>query len=271
MFLKNSTLRQKKKTSNASRNIRFFYFKHSLTSSITNKFFKKLLLYKPSLSGKNSLARYIIRTKSKKIANPRIFKINYNLRTLFLGLIVAFRLIPFRSKLISLVYFSNGSFSCYSSSIKMKLFQFWGLNVIKTFTKFKLIRELNFFNVLYRIKKLSFISSLELTPGKNAQYARSSGTKTRLFKFDNETKTALLYLPSKIKKIFSQYSAAMCDQTALPEKKKLKNTKAGYWRLFGVKSIVRGVAMNAVDHPHGGRTKSIKTPLTPWGFPTKRK
>jgi ribosomal protein L2 len=29
--------------------------------------------------------------------------------------------------------------------------------------------------------------------------------------------------------------------------------------------------MNAVDHPHGGRTKSIKTPLTPWGFPTKKK
>jgi large subunit ribosomal protein L2 len=49
------------------------------------------------------------------------------------------------------------------------------------------------------------------------------------------------------------------------------NTKAGYWRSFGVKSIVRGVAMNAVDHPHGGRTKSVKTPQTPWGFVTKKK
>jgi ribosomal protein L2 len=84
------------------------------------------------------------------------------------------------------------------------------------------------FNVLYLIKKLSYISCLELTPGKNGQYVRSSGTKARLFKFDNETKTALLYLPSKTKKFFSQHSVALCDQTALPEKKRLKNTKAGY-------------------------------------------
>ena len=49
------------------------------------------------------------------------------------------------------------------------------------------------------------------------------------------------------------------------------NGKAGYWRSFGIKSLVRGVAMNPVDHPHGGRTKSIKYPQTPWGKTTKFK
>jgi large subunit ribosomal protein L2 len=58
---------------------------------------------------------------------------------------------------------------------------------------------------------------------------------------------------------------------ALPEAKRFSNSKAGYWRLFGNKPTVRGVAMNAVDHPHGGRTKSIKHPLTPWGKTTKKK
>jgi large subunit ribosomal protein L2 len=40
---------------------------------------------------------------------------------------------------------------------------------------------------------------------------------------------------------------------------------------LGKKSIVRGVAMNPVDHPHGGRAKSIKYPRTPWGLTTKYK
>jgi large subunit ribosomal protein L2 len=49
------------------------------------------------------------------------------------------------------------------------------------------------------------------------------------------------------------------------------NTKSGYWRSFGLKSIVRGVAMNPVDHPHGGRTKAIRYQRTPWGKTTKYK
>jgi large subunit ribosomal protein L2 len=53
--------------------------------------------------------------------------------------------------------------------------------------------------------------------------------------------------------------------------KKSANGKAGYWRSFGLKSIVRGVAMNPVDHPHGGRTKAVKYPRTPWGHTTKYK
>jgi large subunit ribosomal protein L2 len=57
----------------------------------------------------------------------------------------------------------------------------------------------------------------------------------------------------------------------LKENKNFSNGKAGYWRLFGVKPLVRGVAMNPVDHPHGGRTKSIRYPRTPWGKTTKFK
>jgi large subunit ribosomal protein L2 len=45
--------------------------------------------------------------------------------------------------------------------------------------------------------------------------------------------------------------------------KNLTNNKSGFWRKFGSKSVVRGVAKNPVDHPNGGRTKSIKTPKTP--------
>lgn len=49
------------------------------------------------------------------------------------------------------------------------------------------------------------------------------------------------------------------------------NLSAGRARLLGFKPTVRGVAKNPVDHPHGGTTKSIKFPRTPWGFATKKK
>ena len=52
---------------------------------------------------------------------------------------------------------------------------------------------------------------------------------------------------------------------------KIRWDKAGSGRLHGHKSKVRGVAKNPVDHPHGGRTKSIKLQRTPWGLPTKLK
>ena len=212
-----------------------------------------------------------MRSRGAKLNKSRFFSINFNLRLLCLGMIVSFKLTPFNKKLLALVYFSNGSFSFFLASTKFTLFQFWGRNLRKKLYKLKLFRNFLIFNILHKIKKLSFIFCIELTPGKNSQYALSTGAKSRIWKFDEFSHTVVVQLPSKLKKIFSYYSFALYDQAALPEKKKMLNTKAGYWRSFGKKPIVRGVAMNAVDHPHGGRTKSVKTPLTPWGFVTKKK
>jgi large subunit ribosomal protein L2 len=69
----------------------------------------------------------------------------------------------------------------------------------------------------------------------------------------------------------SYYSLVFLGSLSLEEKKKFHNTKSGYWRSLGFKSTVRGVAMNAVDHPHGGRTKAVRYQRTPWGKTTKFK
>jgi ribosomal protein L2 len=53
------------------------------------------------------------------------------------------------------------------------------------------------------------------------------------------------------------------NKNSLPSIKKIFPQKAGFFSLLGKKPHVRGVARNAVDHPHGGRTKSIKCPRTP--------
>jgi large subunit ribosomal protein L2 len=103
------------------------------------------------------------------------------------------------------------------------------------------------------------------------QYARSSGVSGRLIKTDLYNHTALIALPSGVRKSFSLYSMATLGIVSLKNKRLVRNTKAGFYRSFGLKSKVRGVAMNPVDHPHGGRTKAIKNPRTPWGKPTKLK
>jgi large subunit ribosomal protein L2 len=194
------------------------------------------------------------------LIKKKFVNINYNLRYLKLGLISSFKFIPFKNKLLSLIYFSNGSSTYYLTTLSQTLFSYLYYNKYK---KLKNIKSKNNALLLFQIKKLSFVSCLELVPGKGSQYIRSSGTKGKIIKFDKETHSVLVQLPSKIKKIFSYYSFAFLNGIALPEKKKFYNGKAGFSKLFGKKSIVRGVAKNAVDHPNGGRTKSIKYPRTP--------
>lgn len=250
-------------TSPASRNVNYFFTNWNLKLND-----KKLTLRKKWLAGRGSSGKSIIRTRASLLLKLKYTKINYNLRYSKLGLIVSFKFIPFRNKLLSLVYFSNGSVSYFLATNLHKIFNYVYLNKSKRMKKIKLK---NTFMMLFQIKKLSFVSCLEILPGKGSQYARSSGTKSKIIKIDKESHTILIQLPSKIKKIFSYYSFAALGNIALPENKKYLNSKAGYWRSFGLKPVVRGVAMNPVDHPHGGRTKSVKYPRTPWGKTTKFK
>lgn len=250
-------------TSPACRNAFSFYHNWGIKSK--NKFLTVTLKNK---SGRNDSGKIIIRSKASFLIKQRRVKINYSLRYLKIGTISSFSFLPFKNKLLSLMYYNNGSLSYYLTTNTHTLFTISGYNIKKKFRKAKIF---NYFLMLFQIKKLSFVSCLELLPGKGAQYSRSSGTKCKIIKFDKGTHSVLVELPSKIKKIFSFYSFCLIGQISLPMHKKCFNNKAGYWRSFGSKSIVRGVAMNPVDHPHGGRTKAIAYPRTPWGKTTKFK
>jgi len=86
----------------------------------------------------------------------------------------------------------------------------------------------SYFEILYRIKKLSYVCFLELTPGKNAQYCLSPGTISRLMVIDKINHLIMIQLPSKMKKFFSYHSFVFRGQMAMQEKIKYGNTKAGY-------------------------------------------
>lgn len=128
-----------------------------------------------------------------------------------------------------------------------------------------------FLGLIMYLPKNKPISLTELLPYKGVQYIRSTGSFGTLLKMDLRVNTALIKLPSGVRKVFSTHALGSTGSIALPFNKDYKNNLAGFRKKKGFKSIVRGVAMNPVDHPHGGRAKAIKYQRTPWGKTTKFK
>lgn len=262
MFLDFFNFEKKKYRSPASRQILFLNNNFKFMNLK-----KKLTFFKKWKSGRNDSGKIVhFRKKSLLVKNKKI-SINYNYRYFKIGVFSNFFHIPFLNKILILIFFSNGSFMYINSTQNVKIFSFYTkVDFLSNYFKFN-----SFFAHIFQIKKLSVISLLELLPQKNAQYVRSSGTFAKIIKFDNYNHTALIQLPSQSKKFFSKFSLSFLGKNSFKLANKIINTKSGYWRMFGSKSVVRGVAKNPVDHPHGGRTKSIKLPRTPWGKVTKLK
>jgi large subunit ribosomal protein L2 len=116
----------------------------------------------------------------------------------------------------------------------------------------------------------STIHCIELKPGKGAQLARSAGASVQLVA--REGKHATIRLRSgEMRKVLAECKATI-GEVGNSEHSLRKLGKAGATRWRGVRPTVRGVAMNPVDHPHGGgegRTSGGRHPVTPWGVPTK--
>ena len=116
----------------------------------------------------------------------------------------------------------------------------------------------------------SVIHCIELKPGKGAQMARSAGTSAQLVARDGQYVTLRLR-SGEMRKVLSECRATL-GEVSNSEHSLRKLGKAGASRWRGVRPTVRGVAMNPVDHPHGGgegRTSGGRHPVSPWGMPTK--
>lgn len=116
----------------------------------------------------------------------------------------------------------------------------------------------------------SLIHCIELKPGKGAQLARSAGTSAQLVA--REGKYATLRLRSgEMRRVLSECRAVL-GEVSNSEHNLRSYGKAGAKRWRGVRPTVRGVAMNPVDHPHGGgegRSSGGRDPVSPTGVPTK--
>ncbi len=116
----------------------------------------------------------------------------------------------------------------------------------------------------------TIVHCIELRPGKGAQMARSAGAQASLV--SREVEYALLKLPSgEVRRVRVECQATI-GQVGNVDHENVSLGKAGRTRHLGRKPHNRGVAMNPIDHPHGGgegRTSGGRHPVTPWGQPTR--
>ena len=116
----------------------------------------------------------------------------------------------------------------------------------------------------------TMIHNIELKKGKGGQMARSAGTAAQLLA--KESGYAQIKLPSGETRMVHLECYATIGQVGNLNSENISLGKAGRKRWLGIRPTVRGVAMNPIDHPHGGgegRTSGGRHPVSPWGVPTK--
>ena len=118
----------------------------------------------------------------------------------------------------------------------------------------------------------SVVHNIELKPKKGAQMARSAGAYAQIVAREG-TYVTLRLRSGEMRKVLAEGRATI-GEVGNSEHMLRSLGKAGATRWRGIRPTVRGVAMNPVDHPHGGgegRTSGGRHPVTPWGVPTKGK
>ena len=118
----------------------------------------------------------------------------------------------------------------------------------------------------------TIVHNIETKSGKGGQIARSAGSYAQLAGRDGDC--VIVKLSSGELRLIKGSCLATVGVLSNPDHQNRKYSKAGRSRWLGRRSVVRGCAMNPVDHPHGGgegKTSGGRHPVTPWGVPTKGK
>lgn len=172
-------------------------------------------------------------------------------------------------------YITASGVSYYLDMFNPKIFSFNLYNLHRFFPKMHSVHMSYIIGFLHVNTRLRFIRDvLDYYP----RYSKSSGSDSFVIAKDPFQSRLIVALPSGKRKFFFILAQAVLvyrdAETSFSysnfSASKIRQT-AGYWRNRGWRPTVRGVAMNPVDHPHGGRTKTIRLPLTPWGLVTKKK
>lgn len=203
-----------------------------------------------SKGGRNNQGKITLRFKGGR--HPRCFhlldfkKILWNIS----GIIVRFDYDSLRTSLLSLICFSNGILS-YNLGIQGQ--RLGDCISIGIFNNRFLNLKKGDSSLLLNLVDGFFISNIELYPLKGSTIVRAAGTVAQLIKlYYNKSKYALIKLPSKEERLFSVNCLVTIGQICNINHFLIKFDCAGISRHLGQKSKVRGVAMNPIDHPHGG-------------------
>lgn len=166
---------------------------------------------------------------------------------------------PNRNSYIALICYANGILS-YTLAIEGTKFGNIIINTKKYFIDYGLGTSL----ILKNFPIGSYVNAIALSTSGNAKIARSAGTYAQVLK-----KIGLRYIILKLKSgEHRAINSSVMATSGVISNSNFKNTrltKAGQSRLLGKRPIVRGVAMNPIDHPHGGNTSGGRPSVSPWG------
>jgi len=179
------------------------------------------------------------------------------------GKVTAIEYDPYRSSRIALVEYSDGE--------KRYILQPVGLKIGDTVMAGP-EAEITFGNALpiENIPVGTFVHNLEMVPGKGGQLVRSAGAAAQILA--KEGRYAHIRMPSGEIRLISVKCSATVGQVGNIDHENVTLGSAGRSRHMGIRPTVRGTAMNAVDHPHGGgrgKSKGNNQPRSPWNQPAK--
>jgi len=115
----------------------------------------------------------------------------------------------------------------------------------------------------------TIVHNIEMQPGRGGQLARSAGCYAQLI--GKDAGYAQIRLSSGELRLVRAECYATVGAVSNADHQNTTMAKAGRARWLGIRPSVRGIAMNPVDHPHGGRTNGGRNPVSPWGWKTKGK
>ncbi len=236
------------------------------TSHLTKKAPEKsLLVTLPKSGGRNAYGRITIRHRGGgAVRKYRVVDFGRTEREVP-GVVAAIEYDPNRNVPIALIKYQNGvkSYILTPEGLKVGDSVAAGVSV-----------EARVGNCLpLRNIPIGFtVHNVEITPHSGGRFARSAGTSVQLISKDENYAT--LRMPSSEMRMVPVDCWATVGELGNADHRNVSIGKAGRNRHLGWRPFVRGMAMNPVDHPHGGgegRTKSGSHPKTPWGKPTKGK
>ena len=239
-----------------------FRFKRTLKFVDLYKYkFKNLLIRQPKKAGRNYTGQIVTRHRGGS-NNKNFIKIDLY-RTQNRQYAICYNILydTSRTTYLSLLRFANGTYSYILAPAGLingdivKSCQF-GLILMRSY-------KVGYATFLTYLTINDFIYNVEFFPEKGGKCARAAGTYCLINRIDDDKNIYFIRIPSGIIISLSGYCFVSLGRASNIWHKLETFTKAGRNRQRGIRPTVRGVAMNPVDHPHGGRTKTSCPEVTP--------
>jgi len=161
-----------------------------------------------------------------------------------------------------------------ANRLRSYMYSFYNVNLFTTF----LVSPIFFhrwpvlLTYCFWYREFTFVSCLELFPDGGICVARAAGSIARLtYIVMRDILISAIIYPSGLLTFINRFIKAARVEVNFAQQRFLIRRGAGYWRRQGKHPNTRGIAMNATDHPHGGKTHTVACPKSPWGWNTKFK